>query len=99
MIPLYQQEIINKCQYYGKAIIVATQMIESMMSHPFPTRAEIQDIAHAVQLSVDAVMLSGETAVGRYPIQAVQYMAHTVSTVQSYQINHRKVIHPAVSDW
>ena len=82
-VPIRQKELIIKCNKEGKPVIVATQMLESMINTPVPTRAEANDIYNAVIDGTDAVMLSAETAVGKYPVNAVEFMNKIASTASS----------------
>jgi pyruvate kinase len=84
-VPIVQQELVTRARLKGKPVIVATQMLESMIEHPRPTRAEVSDVSHAVFAGADAVMLSAETASGAYPVKAVEMMDRVARQVEGWQ--------------
>ena len=88
LLPVYQKRIVRKAREHGKFCIVATEMLESMKKNSRPTRAEVTDVANAVLDGTDAVMLSGETTVGAYPVETVTYMANIASDAEVHSENH-----------
>ncbi len=88
-----QKTIIHQTRNRHRVVITATQMMESMIHSPMPTRAEVSDVSNAVMDGTDAVMLSAETAVGRYPVKAVEAMAQIIQGAEKYQLAHSRVRH------
>lgn len=92
-VPFVQKELIQKCNQAYKPVITATQMLDSMMRNPRPTRAEVTDVANAIYDGTDAIMLSGETAVGKYPVEAVQMMSGIAEATEehlNYELHVKK---------
>lgn len=97
-VPVLQKKIVTCCRKYARPVIVATQMLESMINNPTPTRAEVSDVATAVYDGADTVMLSAETAAGKYPVEAVTMMSNIITQVEAdplfYTMMQNSRLHP-----
>ncbi len=93
-VPLIQKRITKMCRDYGKPVIVATQMLQSMIQSPTATRAEVSDVANAIMDFTDAVMLSGETAIGKYPVKAAQTIERIARVTEAYLDKQYTIVQP-----
>ncbi|MDP3771738.1 MAG: pyruvate kinase, partial [bacterium] len=98
-VPLRQKEIIERCRAVGKPVVVATQMLDSMIRNPRPTRAEVSDVANAIIDHTDAIMLSGESATGKYPVQAVQMMTKIATETEASHLDDVAPTMPPPKIW
>lgn len=97
-VPVAQKLLVKKCNEKGKPVIIATQMMESMIENPRPTRAETNDIANAVMDGADALMLSAESASGKFPVESVKSMARTILSVEQAGSSRYDKLHPVDND-
>ena len=99
-VPVYQKMIVNKFIIHARPVVIATQMLESMLESPSATRAEVNDVANSVIDGADAVMLSGETSVGKYPLNTVDTMREIIRDVEAseHNISQNKVIRPLINN-
>jgi len=93
-LPLIQKRITKMCRDFGKPVIVATQMLQSMIENPTATRAEVSDVANAIMDYTDAVLLSGETAIGKYPVKAAQTIERIARVTEAYLDKQYTLVHP-----
>jgi pyruvate kinase len=97
-VPMIQKKIVKKCLSKAKPVIIATQMMEGMMNNPRPTRAEVNDVANSVMDGADALMLSGETSVGVYPVESVETMQKIISEVEHFEDIYHKYQPPVMKN-
>ena len=98
-LPNIQRKIMHRCAKWGRRSIVATHLLESMINNPIPTRAEVTDVANAIYEGADAVMLSGETSIGNYPVECVEFISRIAKQTEKYHtLGYEKDLH-LESDW
>lgn len=97
-VPMVQKELVKKCLEHARPVIIATQMMEGMLSNPRPTRAEVNDVANSVMDGADALMLSGETSVGNYPVETVETMQKIIDQVELYEGIYYKQSKPVITN-